>query len=59
MRGEGKRIGSLASHIGVLDDEFEELLDAGKISKIRSWYNNLVLHVQTHRFHPMNWIGFD
>ena len=30
----GKIIGSLASHIGILDDEFEEILAAGKLNKI-------------------------
>ena len=42
------RIGSLASHIGVLDDEFEEFLDGGELSKVRSWHKNLGLHVKTH-----------
>ena len=42
-------IGSLASHLGVLDDEFEEYLVAGKLSKVRSWYKNLGLRVKTHR----------
>ena len=31
---EKKRIGSLASHHGILDDEFEELLDSGKLDKV-------------------------
>ena len=54
-----KRIGSLASHIGILDDEFEEILAAGKLSKICSWYNNLGLHVQTHKYNSITWINFD
>ena len=40
-----KRIGSLASHLGILDDEFEELLAVGKLSKVRSWYKKLGLRV--------------
>ena len=54
-----KKIGSLASHLGILDDEFEELLAAGKVIKICSWYNNLVMCVQTHRDHSITWISFD
>ena len=54
-----KRIGSLASHLGILDDEFEELLAAGKLSKLWSWYNNLGLRVQTHRDNSINWIVFE
>ena len=57
--GGGKRIGSLASHLGILDDEFEEILTAGNLSKIWSWYNNLGLRVQTHRYHSIIWIDFD
>ena len=57
--GGGGRIGSLASHIGILDDEFEEILAAGKLSKIQSWYKNLGLLVQTHRNHSITWIYFD
>ena len=57
--GKKKRIGSLASHLGILDDEFEEILDVGKLSKIRYWYNKLGLHVQTHRDHSITWIAFD
>ena len=33
--GGGKRIGSLESHLGILDNEFEELLAAGKLHEIR------------------------
>ena len=40
------RIGSLASHLGILYDEFEELLDAGKLSKHRSWYKNLGMRLK-------------
>ena len=54
-----KRIGSLASHIGVLDDEFEELLAAGKLSKVRSWYKNPGMCVQTHIDHYITWVAFD
>ena len=50
---------SLASHLGILDDEFEELLAAGKLSKIRPWYNNLWLRVQTHRYNYIPWIDLD
>ena len=50
------RIGSLASHLGVLDDEFEELLAAGKLSKVRSWYKKLGMRVQTHRDNSITWI---
>ena len=39
---EGKKIiGSLASHLGILYDDFEDLLAAGTLSKVWSWYNNL------------------
>ena len=41
-----KKICSLVSHLGILDDEFEELLAVGNLSKIRSWYNNLGLRVK-------------
>ena len=54
-----KRIGSLASHLGILDDEFEEVLASGKLSKIWSWYKKLRLCVQTHRDYSITWIGFD
>ena len=54
-----KRIGSLASHLGILDDEFEEILAAGKLSKFWSWYKKLGLHVQTHIDHSISWIDFD
>ena len=54
-----KRVGSLASHLGVLDDDFEEIIAAGKISKVQSWYNNMGLHVQTYRDHSITWIYFD
>ena len=54
-----KRIGSLASHLGILDDDFEELLDSGKLSKFRSWYKKLGLRVQTLRDHSITWIDFD
>ena len=56
--GGGERIGSLASHLGILDDAFEELLSTGKQGKIRSWYNNIGLCVQTHRDHYITWIDF-
>ena len=45
------RIGSLESHLGLLDDEFEGFLAAGKISKLWSWYNKLGLHVKIYRDH--------
>ena len=51
-------IGSLASHLGILVDEFEDLLTAGKLSKIMSWYNNPGLCVKTHRDHSITWIDF-
>ena len=44
------RIGVLVPNLGVLDDEFEVFLVAGKLSKVRSWYKNLGLHVQTNRY---------
>ena len=37
--------GPLLSHIRVLDDNFEEFLAAGKISKVRSWFKNMAIHV--------------
>ena len=42
-----KKIGSLVSHIGLLYDEFEELLAAGNLVKVQSWFKNLGLLVQT------------
>ena len=59
MGREKEIIGSLASHLGILDNDFEELLDAGKLSKVRSWYNKTGLRVQTHRYHSITWIYFD
>ena len=47
------RIGSLESHLVILDDEFEELIDVGKLSKVRSWYKNMGLRVKTHRYHSI------
>ena len=38
-------IGPLLSHLRVLDDEFEEFLAAGKLSKVLSWFKNLGMHV--------------
>ena len=48
-------IGSLASHIGLLDDEFKRFLYAGKLIKVCSWYKNLRLHVKTYiLFHNLD-----
>ena len=44
------RIGVLVPNLGVLDDEFEVFLVAGKLSKVQSWYKNLGLYVQTNRY---------
>ena len=52
------RVSSLASHLGILDYEFEELLASGKISKIRSWCKKLGLHVQANRYQYITWIDF-
>ena len=54
-----KRIGLLASHLGILDDEFEDIHAAGKKIKVRSWYNNLGLSLKPRRYHSINWISFD
>ena len=54
-----KIIGSLASHLGISDNEFGELLAAGKLSKFWSCYKNLGLRVKTHRYHYITWIAFD
>ena len=57
---EKKRvIVSLASHLGILDDEFDEILVAEKLSKLRSQYNNLGVRMQIHRYHSITWIYFD
>ena len=32
-----------------MNDDLEELLSAGKLSKVRSWYKKTGLRVQTHR----------
>ena len=48
-KGWGEIICLLASHLGILDDDFEELLAAGKLSKVRSWYKKMGLSVQTER----------
>ena len=53
------RIGSLASHLRVLGDEFEEFLAIGKIIKVRSCYNNMNLNVQTHTYDEITSIVFD
>ena len=53
------RIGVLVSNLGVLDDEFEVSLAAGKLSKVRSWYKKLGLHGQTNRYTVIKWIVFD
>ena len=57
--GRKKIIGSLASNLGILDDECEELLSAGKLGKVWSWYKNMGLHTQKHRDHSITWIAFD
>ena len=45
--GEKKnRIGSLASYLGILDDEFGELLDAWNLSKVLYWYKKLGMSVK-------------
>ena len=56
---ENKIIGSSESHLAILDDEFEELLAAGKLIRIRYWYNKLGKRVKTHRDHYTTWITFD
>ena len=38
-------IGPLLSHLRVLDDDFVEFLAAGKLSNVRSWFKNIVIHV--------------
>ena len=57
--GRRNRIGSLSSHIGMLDDDLEELLAAGKLRKIWSWYNKMGLRLQKHRDHSITCIDFD
>ena len=57
--GGGGRIGSLVSHLGILYDDFEKLIAAGKLIKVCSWYNNLRMCVKTHRYHSITWIAFD
>ena len=54
-----KIIGSLASHLGISDNEFGELLAAGKLSKFWSCYKNLGLRVKKHRDNYITWIDFD
>ena len=56
---EKNRIGSLASHLGILDDEFEGLISVEKLSKVRSWYKNIGMYVQKYRDHSITWISFD
>ena len=56
--GEGKIIGSLSSYLGILGDEFEELLAEGYISKVQTSYNKLGLRVKTYRYHSITWIYF-
>ena len=48
--GKKIKICSLAPYLGILDDEFEELLVADKISKVWYWCKILGLRVQTHRY---------
>ena len=38
-------IGPLLSHLMVLDDEFEEFLSTGNLSKVRSWFKNMGMYV--------------
>ena len=59
LRGGLNIIGSLALHLGIFDDGFEELLAAGKLSKVWSWYKKLELCMQTHRDHSIKLIDFD
>ena len=54
-----KIIGSLASNIGILDNEFEELLASAKISKVWYWYKNMGMRVISHRYNSITWIYFD
>ena len=47
--GENKRrILFIASHLRVLDEEFEDLFSAAKLLQFPSWEKNLYLHVQNH-----------
>ena len=55
----GKRIGSLASHLGIFDDEFGGILAAGNLNKFQYWYKNMGMCVQTHRYHSITQIYFD
>ena len=55
----GNIIGSLVSHLGILDDEFEEIIAVGKISKVWSWYKKMGMSVQTHRYCSITWIYFE
>ena len=57
--GRKKRIGSLASYLGILDDEFEELIASGKLSKVWYWYKKLGLGAKTHRYHSITWLAFE
>ena len=57
--GRKKIIGSLASYLGILDDEFEELLSAENLSKVWSWYKKMGMRIQTHRYHSITWIAFE
>ena len=57
--GRGEIIGSLVSHIGVLYYCFEEILVAGKLSKVWYWYNKLGLRVRTYRDQYITWISFE
>ena len=41
-----ERIGSLASHLGILDDEFEDILAKRRLSKFWSWYKKLGMDLQ-------------
>ena len=52
-------IGSLALHLGISDDEFEELFPAGKLSKVQYWYKKMRLRVQKHRDNYITCIAFD
>ena len=56
---EKKRIGSLASKIGILDDDFEDLLSAGNLSKYWYWCKNLGTSVQKNRYHYITSISFE
>ena len=56
---EKRRIGSLASHIGLRDDEFQQLLDTAGVSKYKQWSSAFGVHVQKRVEGKLTYVALD